>query len=50
MTDLLIDATGTAIAALIGYFNVRDEDSLIARRMIRAYAARRRSIENGGEK
>ncbi len=45
MTDLLINTTGAAIAALIGYFYVRDEDSLIARRMIRAYAARRQLIE-----
>ncbi len=36
MTDLLINATGAAIAALIGYFYVRDEDSLLARRLIRA--------------
>ncbi len=45
MTDLLINTTGAAIAALIGYFYVRDEDSLIARRMIRAYAARRQLIK-----
>ena len=43
MTDLLINAIGAAIAALIGYFYVKDEDSLIARRMIRQYAARHRS-------
>lgn len=45
MTDLLINAIGAAIAALIGYFYVKDEDSLIARRMIRQYAARHRSSE-----
>ncbi len=38
MTDLMINATGAAIAALLGYFYVRDEDSLVARRMIRACA------------
>ena len=43
MTDLLINAIGAAIAALTGYFYVKDEDSLIARRMIRQYAARHRS-------
>jgi VanZ family protein len=43
MTDLMINAIGAAIAALIGYFYVKDEDSLIARRMIRQYAARYRS-------
>lgn len=36
MTDLIINATGAAIAALIGYFYVKDEDSLVARRLIRA--------------
>jgi len=45
MTDLLINAIGAAIAALIGYFYVKDEDSLIARRMIRQYVARQRSSE-----
>ncbi len=45
MTDLLINAIGAAIAALIGYIYVKDEDSLIARRMIRQYAARQRSSE-----
>ena len=38
MTDLMINATGAAIAALLGYFYVRDEDSLVARRIIRACA------------
>ena len=38
MTDLMINATGAAIAALLGYFYVRDEDSLVARRVIRACA------------
>lgn len=38
MTDLMINAIGAAIAALLGYFYVRDEDSLVARRVIRACA------------
>ena len=41
MTDLMINATGAAVAALIGYFYVRNEDSLFVYRLIRAYAARR---------
>ena len=46
MTDLLINASGAAIAALIGYFYVRDEDSLFARRVIRTCAKyRRRQVE-----
>ena len=36
MTDLLINAIGAAIAAAIGYFYVYKEDSLLARRLIRA--------------
>ena len=36
MTDLLINAVGAAIAAAIGYFYVYKEDSLLARRLIRA--------------
>jgi hypothetical protein len=38
MTDLMINATGAAIAALVGYFYVRDEDSLFMRRFIRRCA------------
>jgi len=45
MTDLMINATGAAVAALIGYFYVRNEDSLFVHRLIRAYAARHRQIE-----
>ena len=41
MTDLMINATGAAIAALLGYFYVRDRDSLFARRVIGAWANRR---------
>jgi hypothetical protein len=41
MTDLMINATGAAIAALLGYFYVRDRDSLFARRVIGAWARRR---------
>ena len=36
MTDLLINAIGAAIAAATGYFYVYKEDSLLARRLIRA--------------
>jgi len=43
MTDLLINATGAAIAAFIGYFYVRDEDSLLVHRLIRACAGLRHS-------
>ena len=45
MTDLMINATGAAVAALIGFFYVRDEDSLLARRFIRACAHFRRHEE-----
>lgn len=41
MTDLMINVTGAAIAAFMGYFYVRDEDSQFARRVIRAWAKRR---------
>jgi hypothetical protein len=41
MTDLMINATGAAIAALMGYFYVRDEDSLYARRILVAWEKRR---------
>ncbi len=41
MTDLMINATGAALAALLGYFYVRDRDSLFARRVLRAWANRR---------
>jgi hypothetical protein len=36
MTDLMIDATGAAIAAIAGYFYVRDKDNLLVHRLIRA--------------
>ncbi len=38
MTDLLINATGAAVAAAIGYFYVYKEDSLLGRRLLRALA------------
>lgn len=38
MTDLLINALGAAIAAIIGYFYVYKEDSLLIRRLIRVFA------------
>ena len=41
MTDLMINATGAAIAALLGYFYVQDQDSLFARRVLRAWEKRR---------
>ena len=41
MSDLMIDATGAALAAFTGYYYVRDEDSLFARRIIRAWEKRR---------
>ena len=41
MTDLMINATGAALAALLGYFYVRDRDSLYARRVLRAWEKRR---------
>lgn len=36
MTDLMINAAGAAIAAVIGYFYVRGNDGLYGRRIIRA--------------
>lgn len=44
MTDLMINATGAALAALMGYFYVRDEDSHFARRIIAAWEKRRHPI------
>ena len=41
MTDLMINAAGAAIAAVIGYFYVHGSDSLYGRRIIRAIAERR---------
>jgi hypothetical protein len=41
MTDLMINATGAALAALLGYFYVRDRDSLFARRILRVWANRK---------
>jgi hypothetical protein len=41
MTDLMINATGAAIAALMGYFYVHGQDSLFARRIIRGWEKRR---------
>ena len=34
MTDLIINAIGATVAAAIGYFYVKDQDSLIGRRLI----------------
>lgn len=41
MTDLMINAAGAAIAAVIGYFYVRGNDGLYGRRIIRAVIDRR---------
>lgn len=41
MTDLMINATGAGLAALLGYFYVKDRDSLFARRVLRAWEKRR---------
>jgi hypothetical protein len=49
MTDLMINATGAAIAALIGYFYVLDEDSLFMRRFIRRCARFRHEPAEQGE-
>jgi hypothetical protein len=42
MTDLMINAAGAAIAAVIGYFYVRGSDGLYGRRIIRSIANRKR--------
>jgi hypothetical protein len=41
MTDLMINAAGALLAALMGYFYVRDQDSLFARRVLSALEKRR---------
>lgn len=41
MTDLMINAAGAAVAAVIGYFYVHGSDGLYGRRIIRAIAERR---------
>ncbi len=41
MTDLMINAAGALLAALMGYFYVRDQDSLFARRVLSAWEKRR---------
>lgn len=41
MTDLMINATGAALAACMGFYYVRDKDSLFARRIIAAWEKRR---------
>lgn len=47
MTDLLINAIGALIAATIGFFYVYKEDSLLARRLIRAVLQHKDNEENG---
>ena len=46
MTDLLINAVGAAIAALIGYFYVYGHDSLLGRRAISALGRRMHNHNN----
>jgi hypothetical protein len=41
MTDLMINTTGAALAALMGYFYVHGKDSLFARRILGAWEKRR---------
>jgi len=53
MTDLMLNASGAAIAAAIGYFYVRDEDSLLGRRLIDAlvrYREKHRDSSGGEQK
>ena len=42
MTDLIINAVGASVAAAIGFFYVRDEDSLLGRRLISALVEKNR--------
>jgi len=42
MTDLIINSVGALAAAAIGFFYVRDEDSLLGRRLIRNLVERNR--------
>lgn len=43
MTDLMINSAGAGVAAVVAYLYVRDEDSLLARRFIRAMLQRKRA-------
>lgn len=45
MTDLMINAAGAAIAAVIGYLYVRDEDGYYGRRIIRVYVDRKQKMK-----
>ncbi len=45
MTDLMINAAGAAIAAVIGYLYVRDENGYYGRRIIRAYVDRKQKMK-----
>lgn len=50
MTDLMINALGALIAAGVGYYYVRDGDSLLANRLIRALVERgRRSVATASD-
>ncbi len=42
MTDLMINAAGAIVAAAIGFYYVRNGDSLLGRRLIRKFVARDR--------
>jgi hypothetical protein len=50
MTDLIINAVGAAIAAVIGYFYVYGEDSLLGRRVILALARHEENKHKGSSK
>lgn len=50
MTDLIINAVGAAIAAVIGYFYVYGEDSLLGRRLILALARHEEKKHKGSDK
>ena len=45
MTDLMINAAGAAIAAVIGFFYVRGEDGFYGRRIIRAFVDRKQRMK-----
>ena len=50
MTDLMVDAGGGLVAAVIGYQYVRDGDSLIAERMVRRFVNKNPRLFSHSEK
>jgi len=48
MTDLMINAAGAALAALMGYFYVHGQDSLFVRRILGTWEKRRHPIIKPG--